>query len=199
VTVESRSFRRSAARAATEVFAPAVVVVAVSFLVGLHAGATIGAGLLWGLLAALFSSVIPFGAILLGVRRGRLTDHHVGRREQRRVPLLIALASVLVGLAVLALAGAPREMLALVTSMFISLALTSAITHWWKVSAHAAVASGGAAIAVLTLGVGWLVSYVAVVIVCWSRVELRDHTVPQVLVGAVLGLVVGGSVFQALR
>lgn len=199
MTVETRSFRRLAARAATEVFAPAVVVVAVSFLVGLHAGETVGAGLLWGLLAAMFSSVIPFGAILLGVRRGRLTDHHVGRREQRRIPLLIALASVLIGLAVLAIAGAPREMLALVTSMFVSLAVTLAVTHWWKVSAHAAVASGGAVIAALTFGPALLVSYVAVAIVCWSRVELRDHTVAQVLVGAVLGLLVGGSVFLALR
>ena len=199
MTVESRSFRRLAARSATEVFAPAVVVVVVSFLVGLHAGDTIGAGLLWSVLAALFSSVVPFGAILLGVRRGRLSDHHVGRREQRRVPLLIALASVLIGLAVLALAGAPREMLALVTSMFVSLAVTLVITHWWKVSAHAAVTSGGAVIAALTLGPVWLVSYAAVAIVCWSRVELRDHTVAQVLVGAVLGLVVGGSVFLALR
>jgi membrane-associated phospholipid phosphatase len=199
VTVESRSFRRLAARTATEVFAPAVVVVAVSFLVGLHAGDTVGAGLRWGLLAALFSSVIPFGAILLGVRRGRLTDHHVGRREQRRVPLLIALGSVLVGLGVLGLAGAPREMLALVTSMFVSLGVTVVVTHWWKVSAHAAVASGGAVIAVLTLGPLWLASYVVVAIVCWSRVQLRDHTVAQVLVGAVLGVVVGGSVFVALR
>ncbi|MFI9388251.1 hypothetical protein [Kutzneria sp. NPDC052558] len=199
MTVETRSFRRSAARAATEVFAPAVVVVAVSFAVGLHAGDTLGAGLLWGLLAALFSSVIPFGAILLGVRRGRLTDHHVGKREQRRIPLLIALASVLVGLAVLAVAGAPREMLALVTAMFVSLAVTLVITHWWKVSAHAAVASGAAAIVALTYGPALLVSYVAVAIVGWSRVVLRDHTVAQVLVGAVLGLLVGGSVFLVLR
>ncbi|QUQ70151.1 hypothetical protein [Kutzneria sp. CA-103260] len=199
MTVQTRSFRRLAARTATEVFAPAVVVVAVSFAVGLHAGDTVGAGLLWGLLAALFASVIPFGAILLGVRRGQLSDHHVGRREQRRIPLLIALASVLVGLAVLALAGAPREMLALVTAMFVALAVTLVITHWWKVSAHAAVASGAAAILALTYGPALLVSYAAVAIVCWSRVELRDHTATQVLVGAVLGLLVGGSVFLLLR
>jgi len=199
VTTSSHSFRRSAARVATEVFAPAVVVVAISFLVGLHAGDSLGAGLLWGLITALFAGVLPFGAILIGVRRGRLTDHHVGVREQRRVPLLIALGSVLVGLAVLALAGAPREMLALVASMFASLVVTMAITHWWKVSAHAAVASGAAIIATLTLGLAWLTSFVAVAIVCWSRVELRDHTVRQVLVGTVLGVVVGGSVFAALR
>lgn len=199
MTAETRSFRRLAARAATEVFAPAVVVVAICFLIGLHAGATIGAGLLWGLLTAMFASGLPFGAILIGVRRGRLTDHHIGVREQRRIPLLIGLGSVLVGLAVLALVGAPRETLALVASMFASLLITMAITHWWKVSAHAAVASGAASIAVLSLGLGWLASFVAVAIVCWSRVELRDHTVKQVLVGTLLGVVVGGSVFAALR
>jgi hypothetical protein len=199
VTAPTRSFRRLAARTATEVFAPAVVVVAISFIVGLHAGATIGAGLLWSLITALLASVLPFGAILIGVRRGRLTDHHVRVREQRRIPLLIGLGSVLVCFAVLALAGAPREMLALVTAIFASLVVTMVITHWWKVSAHAAVAAGAAIIATLTLGVAWLASFVAVAIVCWSRVELRDHTVKQVLVGTLLGVVVGGSVFAALR
>jgi hypothetical protein len=199
VTTPTRSFRRLTARTATEVFAPAVVVVAISFIVGLHAAATIGAGLLWGLITALLASVLPFGAILIGVRRGRLTDHHVRVREQRRVPLLIGLGSVLVCLAVLALAGAPREMLALVTAMFASLVVTMVITHWWKVSAHAAVAGGAAIIATLAVGPAWLVSFVAVAIVGWSRVELRDHTVKQVLVGTLLGVVVGGSVFAALR
>jgi len=38
-----------------------------------------------------------------------------------------------------------------------------------------------------------------VALVAWSRVVVRDHTFPQVVVGALLGPVVGGVVFVLLR
>ncbi|WP_025618929.1 hypothetical protein [Salinispora cortesiana] len=53
------------------------------------------AGLGWGLLAVLFGSLVPYGIIYFGVRRGTLTDHHIGVREQRHKPLGYGLLSVL--------------------------------------------------------------------------------------------------------
>lgn len=43
----------------------------------------------WGLVAALSGSVLPMLFVLRGVRRGRLTDHHLRLREQRALPLLV--------------------------------------------------------------------------------------------------------------
>jgi hypothetical protein len=58
-------------------------------LVGWHsAGATVN-GLLLGLAGTVFAAVVPMTYIVANVRRGRLTDHHVGVREQRRTPLLV--------------------------------------------------------------------------------------------------------------
>jgi hypothetical protein len=37
-----------------------------------------------------------------------------------------------------------------------------------------------------------------VALVCWARVTVEDHTVAQVVAGALLGPVVGGAVFLAL-
>ena len=53
-------------------------------------------------------------------------------REQRRVPLLFAVACVVTGLALLALLGAPRQLLALVIAMFVGLIVTLTITLAWK-------------------------------------------------------------------
>jgi hypothetical protein len=43
----------------------------------------------WGLVAALSGSVLSMLFVLRGVRRGRLTDHHLRLREQRALPLLV--------------------------------------------------------------------------------------------------------------
>ena len=86
--VEQRKPQRLA-RAVTEVLAPAVLVSVLLVLLGWHSTGFRGRGLLLGLVAALFESVLPFLYILSGVRRGRLSDRHVGERSQRLVPLLV--------------------------------------------------------------------------------------------------------------
>ena len=84
--------------------------------------------------------------ILLGVRRGTLSDRHIGVRAQRTRPLTLGLVSVLVGLTLLLVLGAPRELIALVVASFAGGAVGTAINHFWKMSVHASVAAGSAVI-----------------------------------------------------
>ncbi|MEV4491083.1 phosphatase PAP2 family protein [Micromonospora coxensis] len=186
------------ARLVTELTAPAVLVSVLTLVVGWQAAR--GAhGLAWGLLATLFASGIPFAYILGGVRRGRLTDHHVGVREQRRVPLLFGLASAAAGLALLAALGAPRPVVALVAAGVVGLVVAVVVSHWWKMSIHTAVAAGAVVVLALTFGSRLLAVAALPVLAGWSRVRLRAHTVPQVVVGGIVGAAVAGLVFAALR
>lgn len=109
-------------------------------------------------------------------RRGRLSDRHIGVREQRTKPLALGLLSVLVGLAVLVLFHAPRELVALVVALFVGGLVATVVNHFWKLSVHASVAAVGR-----------------------SRVHPRDHTVLQVFAGTVVGAVVAGVTFGLLR
>ncbi|GAA2614252.1 hypothetical protein GCM10010399_51370 [Dactylosporangium fulvum] len=188
------------ARALTEIFAPAVLVSVLLVLLGLHSEPDRPArGLVLGVLAALFESVLPFLYILRGVRNGSLTDHHVGDHKQRRGPLLVGLGSIAVGFAVLLWLGAHRDLIAAVVAGGVGLIVAMAVNHWWKMSIHAAVAAGS--VVILMLVYGWLLAVTAplVAAVGWSRVRLKDHTVSQVVVGAVVGAIVAGGVFAALR
>lgn len=189
--------RTRAARAVTEGLAPAVLV-AVSLLVVGAASTTVLAGLGWGLLAAAFCAGIPMAVILAGVRRGRWSDHHVGRREQRYVPLTAAAASVVVGLLLLRVLDAPPEVSGLVVAMLTGLLVTLAVTTVWKVSVHAAVAAGVVVVLVVVAGPWLWLSAAAAAAVAWSRVVLGDHTLAQVLGGLVLGGTVAAVVFTAL-
>jgi membrane-associated phospholipid phosphatase len=164
--------------------------------IGWHADGR--AGLLWGLLAVLFTAVLPTLFISYGVRRGRWSDRNVGARRQRLVVLAFITASVAAGLAVLAAGGAPRLLTSYLAFMLASVAVLALVTVVWKISIHCAVASGSVAILAFTYGPLVLPLYVLVAILGWSRVAMKDHTVAQVVAGAVLGAAAAALAYAAL-
>ena len=109
------------------------------------------------------------------------------------------MASVLVGLAILAVRGAPRELVALVAALAVGLASSLAVTLVWKISIHVAVVTGAIVILGLVFGAAYLALLPAVALAGWSRVAVGDHTPPQVGAGAVLGGAVAAIIFPALR
>ncbi|MFI5795970.1 phosphatase PAP2 family protein [Streptomyces sp. NPDC051677] len=186
------------ARLITDALAPANLVIAILLIIGWHSTSSV-TGLGWGVLAALFCGGIPFAVIMLGVKRGHWTDKHVRVREQRAVPLLATMASVLIGISLLVALRAPREVFALVVAMLVGLIITMAVTIWWKVSVHTAVAGGVVVILLLAYGAQVAPLVVGVAAVGWSRVMLRDHTPAQTVVGALLGGLAAAVVFSAVR
>jgi hypothetical protein len=198
-TARTPGRRRRLARLVTEVLAPAPVVAALLLAVAWRSAPTPAEALKWALLAAAFCSALPMLYILRGVRRGRLTDHHVRVRRRRRGPLLVAGGSVLVGLALLAASGAPRAVVALVGAGGAGLAVALAITLVWRISVHAAVAAGAVVVLTLVFGRALLGLAPLVALSAWARVELEDHTLAQVVAGAAVGAAIAGVVFSALR
>ncbi|CRK56404.1 hypothetical protein [Alloactinosynnema sp. L-07] len=188
------------AKLTTEVFSPAAVVLVLPLAVAWKAtGRHLGETVLWGVVVALFSSVLPMLFIIRGARQGRWDGHHVRDREHRFVPLAVGLASTAVGLAILLIGGAPRDVVGLIVAMVTTLAACIAVTTWWKVSLHAAVAAGAVVMIALLYGPWALLLLMPVALVCWSRVVLGDHTVAQVVVGAAMGPLVGGAVLLLIR
>lgn len=201
VTTEVRRPARGKARAArvlTEVFTPVVLVFAILLTVAIHETGDVvrGAGL--GLLTAFFAGGLPYGIVLLAVRRGRVGDHHVTRREQRPLLLAMTLVSVTVGLDLAAWLDAPRALFALVAAMVAGAGVALAITLFWKISIHISCAAGAVAVLVIVLGPWALLAAPLVAAVAWSRVVLREHTTTQVTAGAVVGTLVATGVMLAL-
>jgi membrane-associated phospholipid phosphatase len=157
------------------------------------------AGLGWGLLGALFAAVLPILFIKRGIRRERWTDRHVGAKQHRLIVMAFIIASVTIGIALLASLGAPRPIMALVVSMLTTLAALMAVTPMWKISVHSAVSSGS--VLLIALACGWwaLALYPLVALVGWSRVALCDHTRNQVIAGAVVGAVVAAATYILLH
>jgi hypothetical protein len=164
--------------------------------IGWHADGRAGLG--WGLLAALFTAVLPTLFITYGVRHGRWSDRTVGARRPRLVVLAFITASVATGLILLLVLGAPRLLTGYLAFMLASVAVLAAITTVWKISIHCAVASGSVAILAFTYGPLVLCAYALVALLGWSRVALKDHTVAQAVAGAVLGAGAAALAYAAL-
>lgn len=191
--LSQRDTRRRMARLVTEVMSPVMLIVVVTLIVSVHSAGAVR-GLALGLVAIFFAGGLPYGLVLVGVRRGVLTDHHVSRREQRPKMMAIALASVVVGLLVLHWLEAPRALFALVAAMVAGLAVALAVTSFWKISIHAAAAAGTVACLAILVSPWWLLLAPLVVLTGWARVEIRDHTPVQVSVGAIVGAGVAAGV-----
>ena len=187
-----------AARVVTEISGPAICCIAGLLTVAIRASGT-NAGAAWGGLAAIFVAIIPMAYVVRGVQKGRWSDHHVGDRNQRTRPLLVASASVAVGVTFLVLFHAPRDIVALTVAMLVGLLVVMVVTRWWKISVHVATAAGLLAILTILFGPYVLFGLPLLAAIAWSRVVLDDHTWPQVIAGALLGSAVATAMFLLLR
>ncbi|MDN3905537.1 phosphatase PAP2 family protein [Arthrobacter sp. YD2] len=173
------------ARIVTEVTAPTVLV---GILLLLQPLLSQDVTWLQGITAALFTVGLPFAAILVLKRRGRVTDHHVGVRTQRAPILAASAVSMGIGALLLVLLDAPAALFGEIGGVFIGMMLCLAANLVWKLSVHSAVAAyvGLALIAPIPT-VGAALALLLASATGWSRVKLGDHTPSQVLAGHLAG------------
>ena len=200
MTVSSGSIRarNHTARWLTEVFQPPVVV-SIQLLISPLTEAGFPGTMGYGALAALFVCVLPLVVLLVLVRLGKVTDHHVSDRRQRAPVLLMALACIAVGLLVLDTVNAPQSVTAMVLAVVGGVAVMAAVSPFWKMSGHAAAVSCAAVVLVLMLGAAWAPLLLLVPAVGWSRVVLRAHTPGQVVAGSLFGGVVMAGIWWLLQ
>ncbi|MGK5521945.1 hypothetical protein ACSNN9_21675 [Micromonospora sp. URMC 107] len=189
---------RLVARALSELLSPPILLAVIGVVVAVQTATTLPRGLLAGATALLFGGVLPMAWILTAVRRGGLTDHHITKvRRQRHLPLAVSLACVLAGAGLLAAMGAwPVAALFLLTAA--TLVPSMVVTVWWQVSIHSSVAASTALFLIALWGPWAALGLAVVVALGWSRLALRAHTLPQVVVGMALGVAVGVGAWPLL-
>lgn len=176
------------ARLATEIAQPPLVLSLLLILASLI-NQDWQASLPSGIIAAFTICLIPLAAVVVLAKRGKLTDHHVGDKKQRRPVMLWTLGSTLLGCGILTLLPTPVPVWGLIGGILSGIIALIVISPFWKLSGHAMTLGGSAVSAVLMFGWWGIPFLVAAPLVCWSRVFLKDHTAPQVVVGFVTGAV----------
>jgi membrane-associated phospholipid phosphatase len=196
-TAESRpepqpSPARAFAAAVSEVCAPAVLV-SLFLILAASRSAEWPEGIVYSLVSVGFTTALPLAGVLLLVRRGHVSDHHISDRRQRAPILAGSLVSIAAGLALLVLLDAPGIVIAAVLCTVGGVVAVLVANLWWKLSAHSAVAVFVVFGAVPLLGPWGFVLIVVPAAVGWSRVALHAHTAAQVIAGYAVGAVIGAA------
>jgi len=194
--LSTRQFSYRAAKIITEVFAPVPSGLVVVAFIAWHFAPTRSEAIREATLGVVLALLLPFSYLLRQVRRGRITDLHVGLRTQRPRILLVFFLAVLATLAMLIAVGSPPELIALIGASLVGLVVALTITFFWKISIHAGVAAGITTVFVILFGPWMLLIAPLVLAVGWARVRLGDHTATQVVTGTLIGALISGLAFS---
>jgi len=142
------------------------------------------------MVAALFTTVIPWILLAVAKLRGKVSDLHVTVRHQRHRIYAMTAALILGGLFVLWLMDASAGIFREVYCILLGLLVVAIINFWWKVSVHMAV---GTYVILQVAGqntalMPWVVLFIAVL--SWSRIRSFQHTATQVCGGVMVGIAI---------
>ena len=145
-------------------------------------------------MVASFTLIIPRVSIALLRRMMKQSRWVMSQRQNRGVPYVMAILSYLACAIMLYTLKVPPYLQGVIVSSLVVLMLCAVLNVWWKVSVHMA-ALGMVAAATGVFGVAmnfnplWFLCLLFLVsgAVGSSRMLLRQHTLPQILWGFVLG------------
>ncbi len=166
-----------------------------------HTAATTDHFFYWSLLTLIVTTSIPAIFILWQVRRGRIGDAHIARREDRLSVFAVFLVSLAVGALLLWRLDAPRLFRILSLLILANAIPAGLITTQWKISMHSWVIAAALTVYALSFGTPtwfwWLALLVPAVV--WARVTRGRHTLWQGVGGALAGVLVTSLFYVFIR
>ncbi|WP_431630820.1 hypothetical protein [Alkalinema pantanalense] len=136
----------------------------------------------------LFSSLIVFGYVFYLKYLGVIKSTDLSQREERIIPLTVALLSYSLGYVFLTMLKMPMLLRGLMFCYAANTLIILMITRRWKISLHTTGIAGPIVALTYQFGLVMLPFYSLIPIVGMSRVLSKRQQVPQVIAGGLLGL-----------
>lgn len=174
----------------SRVLNPMVVLTVVIVLVAVEEPDTGGHIAIFTSILFIFSVLIPVLMVLHMRWQGQINHLFIAERHKRLRVLYFVIGSFWLGVVVLDILGAPLALRALMGCVAVLGSMALFITWQWKISLHAVGIWACYAIVMTTYGAGAWLAIVPAGAVSWARLALGAHSLAQVLVGSVMGIVV---------
>jgi membrane-associated phospholipid phosphatase len=126
--------------------------------------------------------------VFLNYSKGKLEDINLSRRKERLIPLYLALLGAIFGLAIMYYKRAPEPLIILNYTLIIDLLVITIITFYWKVSVHMLTLTSVITLLCFLFEPRYLILFILCLPVGWSRISRKRHSLSQVLVGSILGI-----------
>ncbi len=141
------------------------------------------------LIALVFGLMTPIVLFLILRKKGKLADQDASIKEERTIPFLIAIVFYFIGLIIMIKFDLNIISIAFWFCYISNTFITIIINKFWKISAHAMGAAGPFAAIIFSFCWIGLVMLPIVLLVGWSRIELKCHTISQVIAGVLLAFI----------
>jgi hypothetical protein len=152
-------------------------------------------GLLWAVVVLLIVTGIPLAYMLIGRKKGWISDMELSNRADRPRFILVSLSSDVLALVVLWFGKGPQLLFLLVLTYFCLAIVMFTISNFWKISMHMAGVSGFSTALVFVFGDLAFLAFLSLPLIAWARLERRKHTPAQLGAGALAGILVTILVF----
>ncbi|MFA5364644.1 MAG: hypothetical protein WC325_05620 [Candidatus Bathyarchaeia archaeon] len=140
-------------------------------------------------LSFLFFVFFPFLPVVYFYSKN-VVDLYVSNKEKRTPFFLIAITSYSIA-ATIFFATNTSVMFLLALGYTAVTVILMGINLFWKVSIHCAGVTGPIFALLFVFGIQALPLSSIILLVCWSRIKLKNHTLAQTLVGTLIPLTVG--------
>jgi len=141
------------------------------------------------LVALLFGFISPIVLFLYYRKKGKIIDLDATIKEERTIPMSISVIFFIIGLLVLIAFNVNIVSIAFWFCYISNTLITIIINKNWKISAHTMGAAGPLAAVTFVFGPIALVFSVIVVLVGWSRIQLKCHSFAQVMTGGIFAFI----------
>jgi hypothetical protein len=152
-------------------------------------------GLAWAVMILIIVTGIPLAYILIGRRKGWVSDFEISHRGQRPRFILVSLSSDLLAILILSVFHGPHLLRVIVLAyLFLGMTMMT-ISSFWKVSLHMAGVGGFSTALVILFGAPAWVAFLSLPLVAWARYQRKKHSLPQLAAGAIAGITITSLVF----
>lgn len=188
------------ARLVSNLLSPPVIWAIMAFPIAFRDADSQRQAITWAVMYGVLVCLLPLLFVALMVRRGKITDIHMQVRQQRMMPFVVSMVCTSLAWWVLRFMGAPAVLPLFALFSLAQIMVIAMITLVWQISMHAMSISGAVVAAFTFFGlIPALLLLPLIVLVGAARLKLKRHTLPQVIAGTAVGVVVPLLLFILLH
>ena len=168
---------------------PLVILAILPYILVFKATGDLSKTYFWTIFSLIF--ILTFSIfVLIGIEKGFFSDLDVSRRKQRPLLYTFAIAMSSFYVTFLYFLKAPEVLFIALFGLVFGLISMEFINKITKASIHVATISAFST--ALTLGFGplFVLSFIFVPLVAWSRITTHNHTKRQTVIGGIMGILI---------
>jgi membrane-associated phospholipid phosphatase len=189
------AMREKIARLISNILNPFVASTAVIVLLSFKDAPGTAEALKWAAISLAISVLPVLIAVIWLVKRRKLDGYFDNTQEQRHSVYLLACALGAIGCGLVWSLKAPELLEVTFSAGLAAIVVFTLINYFWKISLHTAFTAAAVTVLILVYGAAATWTLVFLPLVVWARIQLKQHSITQVLTGAALATAIVAGVF----